>query len=219
VSMDFRTLRAAFNRAVKLKMIESNPFAACEDVRIAMVKPYSLSKVEAEVLLKGIPRGWLRDVVVIALCTGMRLGEIVHLKWEDVDFARECINLENSGEFLLKTRKPRTIPLNKIALEVLKRLFHQGPLVFTDAQGNSLDERRVSRKFKEHVRRAGLSEKIHFHTLRHTGASWLVQSGVPLSFVKEILGHSSIQTTMIYAHSTMDHLRESVSRLDSYILN
>ncbi|MFQ5870220.1 MAG: tyrosine-type recombinase/integrase [Candidatus Zixiibacteriota bacterium] len=77
----------------------------------------------------------------------------------------------------------------------------------------------VSRRFKRYVLRADLPKDIHFHTLRHTGASWLVQNNVPISYVKEILAHASISTTLIYAHSTTEHLRESLFKIDSMLLN
>jgi site-specific recombinase XerD len=74
-------------------------------------------------------------------------------------------------------------------------------------------------KLERHLysRKAGLPESAHFHSLRHTCASWLIEAGEPIVYVKEILGHSSITTTMIYAHAREEHLRDAVQRLDGFI--
>ena len=69
------------------------------------------------------------------------------------------------------------------------------------------------------VRKAGLPEAVHFHTIRHTFGTWLVEIGVPLPYVKEIMGHSSITTTLIYAHHSPEHLQAAIGQLDEIILN
>ena len=214
VNIDLRTLHAAFNRAVQYKMIDSNPFASCKNVPLPEREPRFLSPQECKCLLRVISDNQMRSIVVIAICTAMRLGELVNLQWNDVDLDRGFINLKNRNEFVLKGRKKRSIPLNRMAAEVLLGLPKAPTFVFSTKEGKKLPWRNVSRKFKCYVRKAGLSDEIHFHSLRHTGASWMVQSNVPISFVKEILGHSSVTTTMIYSHSTAAHLRESINAID-----
>lgn len=85
--------------------------------------------------------------------------------------------------------------------------------VFGKGNGIRYTTDAVSKAFKKAVRKAGLSEDIHFHTLRHSFASNLVQKGVPLYSVKELLGHSSIQMTEIYSHLKLDDLRDAVGKL------
>ena len=214
INIDLRTLRAAFNRAVQFRMIESNPFSSCKNVPVPEREPRFLSPEEFKSLLRVISDSQMRAIVVLAVCTAMRLGELINLRWNDVDLDRGFIHLKNRDEFVLKGRKQRSVPLNKMGAEVLLSLPRLSTFAFAEADGQKLPWRRVSRKFKAYVRKAGLSEEIHFHTLRHTGASWMVQSNVPISFVKEILGHSNIATTMIYSHSTPAHLRESINTID-----
>ena len=69
----------------------------------------------------------------------------------------------------------------------------------------------------QYARQAGLPQGIHFHSLRHTGATWLVEGGVPITHVQALLGHSALSTTMVYAHTTPSHLRESVATLDDFL--
>ncbi len=219
VSIDFRTLRAAFNRAVKFKMINCNPFARCENIRVPEKTPRFLSRDEFNCLVRIIDDLQLRSIVILAVATGMRLGEIVNMRWENIDLDRGYIHLENRDDFVLKGRRNRSIPLNQTARRVLAVQPRRSEYVFSNRRSARISGPWVSRRFKRYARKAELPEEIHFHSLRHTGASWLVQSNVPISYVKEILGHSSISTTLIYSHSTADHLQESMKKIDGILLN
>ena len=217
VNMDFRTLRAAFNRAVKYKMIAKNPFDDCENVRIPERDPQFLSKEEFLKLLKVVDDPRIRSIILLAVCTAMRLSEILNLHWEDIRFNEGLLLLRNRNGFMLKTRKGRVIPLNQGALAVLTQQAKVSDLVFPNRFGTPYTRGSVSRRFKKYARQAGLPEGIHFHSLRHTGATWLVERGVPITHVQALLGHSALSTTMVYAHTTPSHLRESVATLDGFL--
>ena len=88
------------------------------------------------------------------------------------------------------------------------------PYVFYRVKGTKINEDFVSKYFKKVVRRVGLRDDIHFHTLRHSFASNLVQKGVTIYAVKELLGHKSIVTTMIYSHLNRDSLIKAISCLE-----
>lgn len=148
----------------------------------------------------------------------MRLGEIVNLRWDDnVDLVKGFIHLKNRDNFTLKARGRRSVPLNMTAIRILSAMEKSTAFVFSDRKGQPLKAGYVSKCFKKQVRQVGLPESIHFHTLRHTGASLLVQQNVPIVYVQKILGHSSVRTTEIYTHNTVEHLQESVGRLDSLL--
>ena len=217
VNIEFRALRAMLNRAASYGMVPENPMAGLRQVRLPRREPRALSRKEFARLLSVINRREFRALAIFAVCTAMRAGEIASLRWQDVEFARGVIHLANREGFRLKGLRGRDVPLNRRAVSVLKELPRRSERVFVNTRGKPYTPHTLSVRFKKYVRLAALPEDIHFHTLRHTGASWMVERKVPLPYIREILGHASITTTMIYAHSTVEHLRQSVRKLDPII--
>ncbi|HXW68163.1 MAG TPA: site-specific integrase, partial [Dissulfurispiraceae bacterium] len=144
----------------------------------------------------------LKPIVVTALNTGMRRGEIFRLKWEQVDLKHGFILLKSDET---KNGERREIPINATLRTTLQGLTRRldVPYVFFDpATGKPYGE--VKRSFKSALRRAKIQD-FHFHDLRHTFASHLVMAGVDLTTVKELLGHKNITTTLRYAHLAPEH--------------
>jgi len=217
-SIYFRTLKTAFQKAVKFGIIKGNPFSQVRNVIIPQAEPVFLSRQDLIALIRSTNNLQLRAIITLAVCTSMRLGEIVNLRWDDnVDLVKGFIHLKNRDDFTLKARRRRSVPLNLTAIRILSEIERRSAFVFSDGKGQPLKAGYVSKCFKKQVRRAGLPESVHFHTLRHTGASLLVQQNVPIVYVQKILGHSSVRTTEIYTHNTVEHLQESVGRLDSLL--
>jgi integrase len=218
-NIDFGVLKAAFNRAVVFQMMGNNPFRSCKRVRVPEQEPRFLSHAEFEALMDVVDDAQMKRIIVLALCTAMRLGEIMSLRWQDVEFGSGVISLKNRNDFTLKTKRRRLIPLNGTAMRLLSSLPRHSEYVFPGKTGLPDSTGWVSKRFKKFARIAGLPKEIHFHSLRHTGATWLVQNGVPLPYVKEILGHQNIATTQIYSHASTDHLRQSVQTLDAAFID
>lgn len=150
----------------------------------------------------------------LALNTGCRKGELLGLEWSRVDFERRFFRLDAVHT---KGRKRRVIPLNDDALSALQLLrdwvestHPHSPWVFTGKMGKRFTTFKTG--FTNACERVGI-EDFRIHDMRHTFASWLVMAGVDLYRVRDLLGHSSITTTEIYAHLAPDHLREAVQRL------
>ena len=143
----------------------------------------------------------LAAVVIVALNTGMRKGEILGLEWDRVDFSRGVLLLERT-----KSGRRREVPMNDAVDAVLSG--RPGP-----REGRVFSGRSVRKAFERAVREAKL-EDFRFHDLRHTAASYLVMRGGSLADVKAVLGHSDVKMTMRYAHLSPEHLRGAVARLD-----
>ena len=210
VNREMALLGHMFNKAVEWDMLEASPFKKGKRL---MLKENNhrlrfLTDHEIEVLLTECSPH-LYPIVETALLTGMRRGELLSLKWEQV---------RNGFIYLTETKsgKARQIPINDRLAQVLKELRQKNqlksPYVFCDSQGRRFHE--VKRSFASACRRAGL-EDFRFHDLRHTFASHLVMNGVSLKAVQELLGHADMKMTMRYAHLSQAHLREAVGVLDS----
>jgi integrase len=147
--------------------------------------------------------GWLERAVRIALGTGLRRGELRTLAWADVDLDADTLRVRPEKA---KSRRGRTIPLTRLAREALvatPAAERKGPVVPEVA--------RYDTALKKALRAADI-DGADWHTLRHTYASHMVLRGVPLTAVRELLGHSSIQVTMIYAHLAPSHVADAVRR-------
>ncbi len=117
---------------------------------------------------------------------------------------------------ITKSKKIRSIPLNKTAIEVLLRRkeFNSYNQKIFIHKGRELIPKRVQNNFRKYIKDASLNPKFNFHSLHHTFASWLVQKGLSIYKVSKLLGHADLKTTQIYAHLRSDDLRNSVERLD-----
>ncbi|HTK83220.1 MAG TPA: tyrosine-type recombinase/integrase [Bacteroidota bacterium] len=213
VNIDMRTLKAALNKAVDWEILDQNPCTKVLRVRIPSKAPCYLSRPEIGVLNGLIKEKWLKDVMMFAVATGLRQGEIIHLRWENVNLERASLYVRNSNSFRAKMGKERIVPLNAGAMRVLESQKGRSGYVFVYPNSKQIKRDYLTHRFKKYVREAGFNPEIHFHSLRHTFASWLVQSGVSLYYVQKLMGHSSLAMTEIYSHIVDDNLRESVEKI------
>ena len=152
----------------------------------------------------------LVPMVLLAMNTGLRRGELFGLEWSDVNLPGKLLTVAAGNA---KSRKARHIPLNAEALDVLKRWKKQhggAGLVFPSGSGARFDN--INKSWAGLVEAADLVD-FRFHDLRHSFASRLVMAGVDLNTVRELLGHADIAMTLRYAHLAPDKLAEAVARL------
>jgi integrase len=176
-----------------------------------------LSFEEAERLVKGADTEW-GPAILVGLRCGLRLGEIMALRWEDVDLVvgRLVVNRAVSRGRIgtPKNGRTREIPLGLDVLRALKDHRHlKGELVFPGPAGRLLHKNETKHPLWRACRRSGL-RFIGWHVLRHTFASHLVMRGAPIRAVQELLGHSTIEMTMRYAHLSPNVTRDVVGLLD-----
>lgn len=230
----YRHLRTFFNWAVELQLLPSSPLDDVPAPKTGRRVPEHLTLEQAERLLRCINndvklkrqknqvRGrqvvWLKDLILLAINTGMRIGELCSLRWRDVDLDEGLFNVRNYNDgdrdaFLTKSGQERPVPISFQAREVLEEIAERrgrSGYVLRGAKGGRLNKQYASKRFKHYVRKAKLPENITFHSLRHTCASWMVQEGKPLAMVQAILGHSDIQVTQKYAHHAPDALKKAM---------
>jgi site-specific recombinase XerD len=214
VNIELRTLRAFFNTAVRWRLLESNPFKV-QLLRIPENKPTFLSKQDFQKLLNVIEEHWLKEVIIFAVSTGIRRGELANLKWNSVDLVRKLLYVESTPTFRTKSGRMRIIPLNNTAIFILqaKQGKNMSDYVFT-LNGKQIFANWITHIFKRYVKQANLSnQSIHFHSLRHSFASWLAQDGTSVYVIKDLLGHSDVKTTQIYSHLQPESLHAEVNKI------
>lgn len=212
INKELQLVRHAFNIAMReWEWCRENPMhrVSLEQVRNE-VDRWLTAEEEERLMAASSP--WLREIMVFALNTGMRQGEILNLQWQDVDFARGTLIVMKS-----KNGTRRTIPLNTKVFDLLAAKQSTSEtsrgLVFKTPLGNELQVRYLVREFCEARNRAGIPD-FRFHDMRHTFATRLVQRGVDLYKVQRLLGHKTSTMTQRYAHHSPESLREGVNVLD-----
>lgn len=172
-----------------------------------------LTPDEARRLLTELPEH-LRDMAQFALTTGLRQRNVSYLQWSQVDMSRRVAWIHPDEA---KAGRAIGVPLNEDALDVLRRrLGRHGVYVFT-YQGKPVD-RCSTKAWKRALERAGIEHTFRWHDLRHTWASWHVQSGTPLQELMELGSWASYDMVLRYAHLAADHLRGAANRIDGTFL-
>lgn len=200
-------LKSMFNRAIEWDKIKDNPVRKIKLYREDNARVKFLEPHEKEKLITNCA-DHLRPIVIIALNTGMRKGEILRLKWRDVDFARGIIHVIET-----KSGKKREIPLNNTSRTTLMAIpKHSGSnYIFCNDKGKLYGD--IKKSFLTAVKKSGIID-FHFHDLRHDFASHLVMAGIDLNTVRELLGHHSLEMTLRYAHLSPDFKNRAVNVLD-----
>ena len=200
VQREITFVKALLNRALRWGRIEKNPADKLSVKGSNVRRDRILNPEELDRLLEATsPQG--RDVIQLALLTGMRKGEIRGLLERDCDFLREEIHIRES-----KTGESRIIPMHPTVKEILWRRM-QG------IEDQPLFSPAFHRAFELAVRRTGLRD-LRFHDLRRSAASYLIMSGADPKSVQEILGHKDMRMTMdVYIRVSKAHVKEAIGRL------
>jgi integrase len=216
INIELRTLRAALSTAERWQLISKNPFEGLSQISIAKRTPAFLTVAQAETLLSCVDEQWLKDFIIFAINTGMRRGEILSLRWADIDTIARVARITNRQDFKTKSGEQRNVSLNDAALMVVNRRLSQTQheYVFTDDEGRKILKDRITHSFKAAVRKAGLPDGVHLHSTRHSFASFLVAGGTSLFTVSKLLGHSSAKTSEIYSHLLPQHMQTEVDKIN-----
>lgn len=212
VNKELQLVRHAFNLAMReWEWCRTNPMhrVALEQVRNEVDRWLT---VEEETRLMAVSSAWLQGIIVFALNTGMRQGEILHLHWEHIDFERGVLIVMKSKNGTRRTI-PLITPVFKLLSEMQVRTGQTTGPVFLSPRGRALKVRYLVREFCSARDQAGIPD-FRFHDMRHTLATRLVQQGVDLYTVQRILGHKTGIMTQRYAHHSPESLRAGLSVLE-----
>jgi integrase len=217
INRELAFLSVTFNQAIKV-------WGWCRDNPVSRIKREKEQKRvkyfpdhEFAEIFKHLP-DWVKPIVLLGKNTGLRLSNLIHLKWPEINLYKRLIVLEGEK---MKNTYPLGIPLNKQATDVLVESFRirklHIPYVFYNRDAKPYTKWGVYRAFKKACKAAGYPD-YRFHDLRHDFCSKLVQGGIDIYTVKELAGHKDVTTTQRYAHLNTKRLEESVSVLDNIIV-
>lgn len=206
----YEQLSKAFNMAVDNNWILKNP---CHSVKKFPLKNYKVRYLteEEEIKLMSVLPEYLKNIVIVALNTGLRKSNILELKWEQVNFDFNFIEvLENKGN------KHIMLPINKALMELFKKTPEENRIgyMFINPETNK-PYRDIKKAWATALNKAGIKD-FRFHDLRHTVGTRLAKENVPVNVIKEILAHSDDKTTMRYVHCTSGAKLEALNKLNSY---
>ena len=214
VYQEIACLKNMYTKAVEWGKLASNPLAglrnpAPKNERLRYLTTDEIGRLLAACRSEDVRKSHLYPIVLLALHTGMRKGEILNLTWDRVDLANGVIIVTGT-----KSGENRVIPMTRTLRNVLSKLPRQKgcPHVFHNRAGEKFYK--IDRAFKHALAVAGIAD-FRFHDLRHTAASHMVMSGVDVFTVQEILGHKSIQMTRRYSHLSQTHKRAAVDALEN----
>ena len=204
-------LKHMFTKALDWEMISEETLKKVRKVKLLkgeIKRLRYLSDEEAECLILNC-EPYLKSIIITALNTGMRRGEIFGLTWERVDLKNRIILLDKT-----KNGERREIPINETLYKTLSGIIRCLDCKYVFYNPNTLKPfDNVKRSFASALRKSHILD-FHFHDLRHTFASMLVMAGVDLTTVKELLGHKDIKMTLRYSHLSQVHVRQAISVLD-----
>lgn len=213
------SFKAFFKYLVEEKEREDNPSALLEGPKVGLYLPDTLSFEDIKKMLNSIDDTTdlgkrNKAVIEVLYGCGLRVSELVSMKISDINFKEGFISVEGKGE------KIRLVPLAKYTADYLKdyidnvrgnfECYKSKDYVFLNNRGEAMSRVMVFIIIKEVAEKANITKRISPHTFRHSFATHLLQNGVDLRYIQEMLGHSSITTTEIYTHLKTEELHDVI---------
>lgn len=240
VNYQHRIIRKALNQAVKWQMVARNVADAVEPPKRSHTQIQYLGRDEVNRFIGCIKESQYYPIIATAILTGMRRGEILGLRWQDVDLAAGVIHVRQQlqyipgqGYFFKEPKQhsirdiPMPLPMNSILRSVRKNQshlkeiysekYHDNNLIFCLPDGQPASASTITRSFQALLDENGF-ERIRFHSLRHSFATMARAAGVPMEDIQDLLGHADISTTKnMYTHVEIEPLRDSMKKLTDYL--
>ena len=223
-----QVISSAMDLAVAQKIISANPTNACALPKIEHQEMQTIPAEQLQVFLQEAKATGVYEMYYIELATGLRRGELLGLKWQDIDWKNGVIKVRRQvarvegqiKEAPLKTKNSyRTVTISQQAIEVLKgqKKKTNDAYVFPSPNGGPISPDSVNNMLKRVLERAGIP-KVRFHDLRHTFATIALQNGVDIKTVSGMLGHFSAGFTLdTYAHVTTSAQKEAAQTMGNVL--
>lgn len=212
-------LRSVINKAKKDKVLLYDPIEDIKKPKPDLVQDNFWIKGEINQFLRANKNDTLLPFYYVAIHSGMRLAELCGLKWDRIDFVNNQISVSRTRDSFgaketTKTRIKRFVPMTQEVRVLLMSLYKanhkNNPYVFLEADGTEVKYHHIYRRFQKAQTKAGITNKIRFHDLRHSFASNYMMNGGNVFDLQKLLGHTDIKMTMRYAHFTPAHLQNSI---------
>ncbi|MCH4008294.1 tyrosine recombinase XerC [Companilactobacillus sp.] len=217
------SLRSFYNYLVRNNFLTKNPFELVQLRRKGRKLPRFFYENEMKQLFEAVKGDDLlsqRDSALLELlyATGMRVSECANLTMSQLDFANGVVLIHGKGD------KDRYVPFGEYAQTALQKYFQDArkvimnkyeqdhDFVFINNRGKQITSRGIEYILDKIIKKTSLTADIHPHMIRHTFATHLLDNGADLRTVQEMLGHSSLSTTQIYTHVTMEHLQKDYKK-------
>lgn len=215
VNRYLEALSKMFNIAISNNLIKENPLKEIKKLKQNNHKIRFLTKEEEKALFEVFNENksyhYFIPIVICALQTGMRKGEILNLTWNNIDFENKFIELLQT-----KSGKARKIPISTKLMKELTKIKETKISEYVFANPYTKTKYQFIHKgFDEAVRKANITN-FRFHDLRHTAATRMTEMGIDLAVVQEILGHCDVKTTMRYAHPVPERKLKAIEVLNDY---
>jgi len=220
IARNMSALRSFYKYLVDIDAVTSNPFISVKISNRTHKLPDYLFPDEVDMLLESFDltdemEYRNRCMFEMMYGCGLRLSELCNLKIEDIDFNNQLVSILGKGS------KKRIVPFYDMIEQLLKHylqrirpmyITQEHGYVFVNRNGEQITPRGVQYILNKTIVDKALPFSIHPHTLRHSFATHLLDAGVDIRMVQELLGHSNLSTTQIYTHITIDHLKESYKK-------
>jgi integrase len=236
----YSIINAGLKKATENDLITKNYAIGIELPQLTQRKIKAFTTEEQKKFFEAAKEDALYNLFILAVDSGLRLGEALALTWNDIDFENERINVDkniipvkdyeniSNSNYIIKLQDtPKTkssirkVPMTQQSLNIMKSLCpeNKNAIIFSNKNGGYLQHKNVERSFKRIVDKAEI-ESCNFHTLRHTFATRLFELGVSAKIVSEFLGHSKVSHTLdIYTHVIPGLKNEAIKVLDSLNFN
>jgi len=212
VNTELKAIKRIFSRALELNYVKENPARNVKFLSTARRNPRFFSEAEVALILEECPDVWTKEIYVTLLYTGMRIGELTNLEWEDVDFSTRKILIRPKDFWKPKGNEERHVPMHDVVFYTLLKKERICNWVFTKADGGKINVHSLETKFRRQLKRLDIPYAT-LHTWRHTFASYIMMRSGNIRAVQKLLGHRSIKTTEIYSHLSERHLQHVVQLL------